>query len=438
MRTFLLFCYSALALCLTTSSASDLPAPFLDAFWFYQTKLRREGTGGVGLIYDKYFIAGGNSDISIGSTGFGFVSVCLGDTLGLLTRQDAVNMTVDALDSLLGARKAEGFDPERSANGFFAHFLDAETGKAIKGSEISTIDTALMAAGVLFARNYLNDPTVEEKANALVRGIAWGDAIVDPRGNKIYMVMERNGTGDPDPRTWTSPFNEYFLVARVGYVVEQEMKRPGNASQYFTNIYGNPPQSFEHDGAAKLTYGNFGPVWSDRPGHFGSSFIVQFCYYLSSFFQSHCSDFMNQAAGSDWLYFRNVFKNSTGPPLTNSSKYQWGCGAGAYPNVGYYAASIDNNIEEVYSVPIIAGFFPADNFLRTQASTFVPIEETVEYMYQNEVCTYQVDGRKLLWRRSLVDDEWRAPIIESVDFSTFLLGYGWKLAGKEFFADNAI
>ena len=135
---------------------SGLPPVFLDAYTFFSGKMRRTGTqGGVGLYYDRYSLQGGgnsSSPISIGSTGFGMISVCIGCELGLFPKLDAIRFTLESLQSLLGKRA--GFTPKRSnRTKFFAHFLNPETGDAAsKTTEISTVDTALMAAGATISK----------------------------------------------------------------------------------------------------------------------------------------------------------------------------------------------------------------------------------------------------------------------------------------------
>lgn len=403
--------------------------------------MRRTGTtGGVGLYYDRYQLQGTDetvSPISIGSTGFGMISVCIGCALGLYSKTDAIRLTLESLESLLGER--QGFTPKRSNHtNFFAHFLDAETGDAAsKTTEISTVDTALMAAGAMFARNYLNDPTVTQKTNSLVQNINWGAVVgEDPF---LCMVMDAD-TGDPDWSKKTRPFNEYYILVCVGKVVEGEMNKSGPATAYFDKYYGNPPQSLKDAGAAYKSYWGYN-VWSDSESHFASSFEVQFCFYLSKFFQT-CpayQEFFTQSAAADWKYFRNVFQNPKySKVVTKYAPYQWGCGAGEYPG-GYFAAAIDNDNQLVYSAPIISGFFPADDAVsRFEPQSFVHIEEALEQLYNNGVCTVNVDGKKVLWRRSLLEKDWVPGAIQSVDFSTFLLGYAWKLAGADFFSANAI
>ena len=422
---------------------TTLPSAFLDAFSFFSEKMRRTGTtGGVGLYYDKYLVQASASGgpISIGSTGWGMISVCIGCALGLTSRDDAIKLTLETLETLLGERK--GFNPKRSnRTNFFAHFLDPVTGDAASSTtEISTIDTALMAAGAMFARNYLKDTTVAQKTNSLVQSIDWGAAV----GEDEYLCMVMDPvTCNPDWTKKTKPFNEYYILACVGKAVESEMSIPsGSATAYFNKYYGNPPQSLKTAGAAYKSYWGCN-VWSDNESHFASSFQVQFCFYLSKFFQTNpvYQDFFAQSAAADWKYFRNVFQNSAyKKAVTKYAPYQWGCGAGEYPgHGGYYAAAIENNDQLVYSAPIIAGFFPADDAVsRLEPQSYVRIEEALEQLYTNKVCTCNIDGKNIMWRKSLLQTVWVPGAIQSVDFSTFLLGYAWKYAGAEFFSANAI
>lgn len=144
-----------------TNAASSLPPAFTDAYNFFSGKMRRTGTqGGVGLYYDRYSLQGGGSNtspISMGSTGFGMISMCIGCALGLFPKFDhAIRLTLESLESLLGER--EGFTPKKSNHTkFFAHFLNPETGDAAsKTTEVYTIDTALMAAGAMFAQTVIS------------------------------------------------------------------------------------------------------------------------------------------------------------------------------------------------------------------------------------------------------------------------------------------
>jgi hypothetical protein len=47
--------------------------------------------------------------------------------------------------------------------GFYYHFLDMKTGKRFRKCELSTIDTGLLFAGIIFARQYYNQDKQTEK-----------------------------------------------------------------------------------------------------------------------------------------------------------------------------------------------------------------------------------------------------------------------------------
>jgi len=102
---------------------------------------------------------------------------------------------------------------------------------------------------------------------------------------------------------------------------------------------------------------------------------------LSTFFkQQYYYNIFLQFSGADWLFFRKAFENKKYE--TAYSKYEWECGAGAYPPPDCYkAVAIDNDDQLVYSLPIIAGFFPADKYLTKSDTNFVPIEETLGSLY---------------------------------------------------------
>jgi len=101
---------------------------------------------------------------------------------------------------------------------------------------------------------------------------------------------------------------------------------------------------------------------------------------LSTFFKQQYYNIFLQFSGADWLFFRKAFENKKYE--TAYSKYEWECGAGAYPPPDCYkAVAIDNDDQLVYSLPIIAGFFPADKYLTKSDTNFVPIDETLGSLY---------------------------------------------------------
>jgi hypothetical protein len=73
----------------------------------------------------------------------------------------------------------QGTEPDASGyKGFYYHFLDMHTGQRSWNCELSTIDTALLMAGVLSVANYFSGPAKAEReirhwADALYRRVDW-------------------------------------------------------------------------------------------------------------------------------------------------------------------------------------------------------------------------------------------------------------------------
>jgi hypothetical protein len=98
---------------------------------------------------------------SIASTGFGLTALCIADTYGYLpsvTHAQIVERVQTTLNWHLNNM------PEK--NGFFYHFSNINTGVPETGSEVSSIDTAILLCGVLAARAYFG------KANAQIQSLA--------------------------------------------------------------------------------------------------------------------------------------------------------------------------------------------------------------------------------------------------------------------------
>lgn len=123
---------------------------------------------GTGLTRDSYPVASGapeSSPASVAASGFYLTALCIADSRGWLSRHEALHRARTTLQSYL--EKVEG------TNGFFYHFVDPATGKRVWNSEVSSIDTALLLAGALTARNYFSDPQLTEDVNRLYGRVNW-------------------------------------------------------------------------------------------------------------------------------------------------------------------------------------------------------------------------------------------------------------------------
>jgi hypothetical protein len=101
---------------------------------------------------------------SIAAVGFGLTAYGIGAERGYVTREQAAGRTLATLRSLLAMR--QGSEPKGISGykGFFYHFLDMKTGKRFQTVELSTVDTSLLMAGVLFAQSYFDHGDATETA----------------------------------------------------------------------------------------------------------------------------------------------------------------------------------------------------------------------------------------------------------------------------------
>jgi len=87
---------------------------------------------------------------------------------GYVTRQEAADRTLTTLRFFWTAPQDSAGPSTTGYRGFFYHFLDMQTGHRFQTVELSTIDTSLLLAGILFAQSYFDGPdTTEEEIRAL-------------------------------------------------------------------------------------------------------------------------------------------------------------------------------------------------------------------------------------------------------------------------------
>lgn len=105
------------------------------------------------------------SPSSIAAVGFGLTAVCIADSRGWVSREDAYARVLATLKTA-----ARRLDHQR---GFFYHFVDMASGARAWDSEVSSIDTALFLAGALTAAQYFPGTEVERLAHHLYERVDW-------------------------------------------------------------------------------------------------------------------------------------------------------------------------------------------------------------------------------------------------------------------------
>ncbi len=114
---------------------------------------------------------------SIAAVGLALAAYPIGVERGLMTRDDAVKRTLTTLRFF--ATAPHGPEPDATGyKGFYYHFLDMHPGRRAWRCELSSVDTALLLAGMLAAAAWLRYDTADENeirklADALYRRTDW-------------------------------------------------------------------------------------------------------------------------------------------------------------------------------------------------------------------------------------------------------------------------
>ncbi len=119
---------------------------------------------------------------SVAATGFALTAFPVAAQRGWITRKEAADHALKVMRTLWNAPQGE--DPTTTSGkfGFFFHFMHWDTATRFANCEISTIDTALLMSGVLFARQFYNGETAEEQeirdlADKLYDRVEWTKAL---------------------------------------------------------------------------------------------------------------------------------------------------------------------------------------------------------------------------------------------------------------------
>jgi hypothetical protein len=134
-----------------------------------------------GLVLDK---TAADWPASIAALGMALTAYPVGVRRGLVTRTQALARTLAALRFLATCDQGEAPDAS-GQRGFFYHFLDMRTGRRAWQCELSSIDTALLMAGVLAAA-------------AFFRGSAPAEAEVRKLATQLYERVEWDWMCAPD------------------------------------------------------------------------------------------------------------------------------------------------------------------------------------------------------------------------------------------------
>lgn len=127
---------------------------------------------------------------SVAAVGFALTCWPVGVERGWVTRAQARERTLNTLRYFHDLPQGPQPTGVGGHKGFFYHFLSMDTGHRFAQTELSTVDTALLIGGMLFAARYFDaaDPAeaeIRRLAQAVYDRVEWDWAVVRP--NRISM-----------------------------------------------------------------------------------------------------------------------------------------------------------------------------------------------------------------------------------------------------------
>lgn len=368
--------------------------------------------------------------------GMGLISDAVFTELGLFNRSTGESRVNQTLQSL------QRHWPKERTNGYYAHFV---VGPDFKPPPIaSTVDTAEMALGALFAANYFGG-AVNQTAQLLVGNISWKAAIRNETVIGKIDFERGNSSGG------FKPFNEYYTVAYLADLFSGSSTEP--SSLYFDRYWGRTGKPSNQSGCPVyadaygyelMTGGCSAAAAAPQLSHFVSSFGPLFNHYMTKGF--HKNTYYSKVLIPNWrladMAYWDSILNSTSEVWGHKAKGRlWGCGAGAGKIInatlsGLYGVDQIGNAM-IASPHIMAGFLDGSN-----SSLAATIKGQLAWMRRTGACMYSKtlgDNRSAYvpWRCSIVDPHWRALFVDSIDFSTMVLGYASIFLPKGFYAQHA-
>jgi len=202
---------------------------------------------------------------SIAAIGFSLTSYGVAVERNYIARADAINRTLTTLRFLWKGKQSDAPVGMIGYRGFFYHFLN-DDGTRFKNVELSTIDTALLFAGVLFAQSYFDKNTAEEKeirmlADSLYRRIDWKWAMADYKGVAMGWKPE-DGFHDAIWHGYNEAMILYILaLGSPTHPVPETVWDAWTASYIWEKYYGQ-----EHLNFMPLFGHQYSHVWIDFRG----------------------------------------------------------------------------------------------------------------------------------------------------------------------------
>lgn len=320
-------------LLLGASSARAIPTDALldslqyTAFNYFWT----EANPSNGMVRDR---SQAGAPASIAAVGFGLTTICIAVDHGWVTREAARERVKTTLSTFWGYPQSSAPSGTIGYRGLFYHFLDMNTGLRTWNSELSTIDTALLLAGVLDTKQYFqtSDPDevlIRALADSINRRADWKFA---QNFNPGILMGWKPGTGFSGYGQWIG-YNEAMIL----YIIALGAPVPSRAaSDSSWKAWTSGYQWQTHYG---YSYVNFPPLF----GHQYSHCWVDFRYIADGYMQNRGINYFENSRRATLAQRAYAVANPGG--FLGYQDSLWGLTASDVPS-GYNARGAPPNMND--------------------------------------------------------------------------------------------
>lgn len=203
---------------------------------------------------------------SIAAVGFALTAYPIGAEQGYVTRDAAAERVLVTLRFFYQLPQGPAPSGTGGYHGFFYHFLDPVSGLRYQTVELSTVDTALLLAGVLFCQQYFDrggglEPAIRAYADSLYRRVDWTWA--QPRSPLVTMGWTpESGFHQLDWRGYNEGMIVYLLaLGSPTHPIAPEAWDAWTSTYTWGESYGQA-----HVGFAPLFGHHYSHVWVDYRG----------------------------------------------------------------------------------------------------------------------------------------------------------------------------
>jgi hypothetical protein len=253
---------------------------------------------------------------SIAAVGLALSAYPVGVERSFLTRALAIERTLAALRFFHQSRQGSETDAT-GYKGFYYHFLDMQTGRRAWQCELSTIDTALLLAGMLTAATYFDGDSADEReirelADALYARVDWqwalnGDETVSqswkPEGGFLRY-------------TWQG-YSEALILYMLGLGSPTQSLKPENYQAWTSTYEWKKIYDYEHLYSGPLFTHQLSHVWIDFRG-------IQ-----DEFMREHDTDYFENSHRATLVQQQYAIRNPLG--FEGYHEYCWGITASDGP-----------------------------------------------------------------------------------------------------------